>query len=233
MPCYCFVPVHLICQRTIRLCKANKANGTWTMYSSLSDIGITFANETMPNIIANMTKPSMLSVHVNITVGNADIYPAAYGTLQVFKVSDARAIIWFFEEAVGAGRIWGGQYYQPTNTWGGWMRLSSAELPTEYMLPVSSGHTSNVRYCREDNGLVHIYGGLQINSGSIALDAVVAILPAGFRPSGNTAFPAAYYGSGGYAGGATLINTDGRIQARTPNVTSAYMYFGLSFLAAS
>jgi len=111
------------------------------------------------------------------------------------------------------------------------MRVASAEPPTEYVLLASSGYTSNVRYCKEDNGIVHIYGGLQIGSGSISLDAVVATLPQGFRPSENTPVPAAFYGSAGFAGGATMINNDGRVQARTPNNTSGYMYFGTSFLA--
>ena len=160
--------------------QGNKVNGRWTFYSSLSDLEITIGEETIEKIVNAMVTHSTLYCVVNsATSGNADIYPAAYGTLSIVKEEHYRVVVKYY--AYLGDVIWVGQYYD--TLWKGWKQLATTETPQEYDLPLGPNVSAqSVKYFKDGCGKVGVNGVFSFNAAPSAAQ-LIGTLPMGFRPS--------------------------------------------------
>lgn len=116
-------------------------------------------------------------------------------------------------------------------SWFPWKTLATAEPPQEFNLPLVSGVTNNYKstYRKNQFGEVAVIAAL---SHATALPAVVATLPAGYRPAIDLTFPAVLRNSSGNVAWTVRVGANGQISIRENFGTATSLYFSASFLAA-
>lgn len=109
--------------------------------------------------------------------------------------------------------------------------IALAEPPQEFDLPLASGIVANYKssYYKNQLGEVTVIVALHH---ATAIPAVVATLPAGYRPTTDRGFPAVIRGNGGLSAWTVRVGNDGQIFIRDDFGVAIDLYFTASFLAA-
>lgn len=108
---------------------SNKANGKWTFYSTLAELGIAEGNETINGIIAALPDFSSITYGTSVPFNTAQ-YPQPYlnGICEIVKVSSPRVFL-VFTDWEGKRHI--GGY---TNTFTGWQEIATTKTATLALL---------------------------------------------------------------------------------------------------
>lgn len=169
------------------------------------------------------------------------------GTYQIgdpdqYKNYPIDANAWSIMEAVGTGyvrqfltEVFSGNTFlrarRDNGIWTQWKPLATAVPPQEFALPLASGVTGNYKstYYKNQFGEVAVIAALHH---ATALPAVVATLPAGYRPAIDRGFQATIKNSSGLIAWTVRIGTNGQISMLGAFGAATDLYFTASFLAA-
>lgn len=191
-------------------------------FTQFTNGGLFAANS---EILGNSTSPENDLVNIpNRTfyfarIGNETGYPATYGSVYGYCVSDPYTYSWQIFHGPTANVMYR-RYAISTTEWSPWYKIATSEQKDWINATLQNGWTGTLQYAKNDLEQVNLRTGGILTPGTLAPGTIIATLSYDYRPLSYTPI-LVYAASGGqYSTSGIYIANTGEIIIREPATTN-------------